>query len=151
LFYVRLTLLHRRSHQGVTNSQWLTPMPLSCDPFLNFQSTCVALGHQHGHITQFKTPSGLSYLGWAHHHFSRGNDDPERAFAVLCSIDSLASPLPSKRHSSQWLSHRYPILTLFSIFKVRVLWDTNMGTLTQFKTFRAIIPGMGTPSLFTGQ
>jgi hypothetical protein len=70
--YVRLTLLHRRSHQGVSNSQWLTPI--------------------------------------------------------------------------------YLVTLFFSIFKVCVCSGTNMGTLTQFKTpSGAIIPGMGTPSLFTGQ
>jgi hypothetical protein len=48
---------------------------------------------------------------------------------------------------------RYPILvTLFSIFKVYVLWDTNMGTLTQFQKPSGLsYLGMGTPSLFTGR
>jgi hypothetical protein len=48
-----------------------------------------------GTLTQFK-PSGLSYLGWAHHHFSRGNDDPG-ALRVYVRLTLLHRTLPSRR------------------------------------------------------
>jgi hypothetical protein len=48
-FYVRLTLLHRRSHQGVSQlAMALTPIPY-LDPFSQFSKYVCALGHQHGH------------------------------------------------------------------------------------------------------
>jgi hypothetical protein len=82
-----------------------------------------------GTLTQFKTPSGLSYLGWAQHHFSRGNDDPGELCGVLCSIDSLASPLPSRRLKLAMALTPIPYLVFFLNFQSTcVLWDTNMGT-----------------------
>jgi hypothetical protein len=105
--YVRLTLLHRRSHQGLkarngshTDTYLVT--------FFSIFKVRVLWDTNMGTLTQFKTPSGLSYLGMGTITF-HGTMILE-ALQVLCSIDSLASPLPSRRQTRNGSHTDYPIL-----------------------------------------
>jgi hypothetical protein len=109
----------------------LTPIPYLVF-FLNFQSTCVLWDTNMGTSNSFKPLQG--YHTWDGHTITfHGAMMILRALRVLCLIDSLASPLPSRRLKLIMALTDTLSWTLFLNFQSTcVLWDTNMEHITQF-------------------